>query len=68
MGEKCKMGSDKKIELNISSEKAFSKLSENQKIIEIGRTVRKLLSFKELLSNLGFFRTRSVLIANFECS
>ncbi len=38
----------KKAEPNISSERAFSKLSENPKIIEIERTVHKLLSFKEL--------------------
>ena len=38
----------KNIELNISSERALSKLSENQIIIEIGPTVRKLLLFKEL--------------------
>ncbi len=30
-----------------------TKLSENKTKFEIGRTVRKLLSFKELLSNLG---------------
>ncbi len=42
------MGFDMKIELNISFERAPPKLLENQQIIEIGQTVCKLLSFKDI--------------------
>ena len=60
------MESVKIIKLNISPERAFCKPSKNTKIIEIGRTARKLLSLKELLSNLGDYPNWVCLIANFE--
>ena len=67
-GKSAKWGPIKKNELNISSERAFSKLPENKNIIEIGRMVHKLLSFKELLSTLVIFPTGPVLITTFEYS